>query len=91
MNSTEVQYPRRKLDDKYLCFYAYHMCLVLFLPVQSLLMRFRRFVTRFADFVSNISSSDTKAFLCFIAFSGSPTAIHHPLHELRYYTAGISF
>ena len=25
MNSTEVQNPRRKLDDKY---YAYHMCLV---------------------------------------------------------------
>ena len=35
------------------------MCLVLFLPVQSLLTCFRSFLTRFADFVS---TSDTKAF-----------------------------
>jgi len=53
MNSTEVQNRRRTLDDKCLCFsYAYHMCLVLFLSVQSLLMCFRSFHTRFADFVS---------------------------------------
>jgi len=31
--------------------YAYHMCLVLFLPVQSLLTCFRSFLTRFANFV----------------------------------------
>ena len=30
--------------------YAYHMCSVLFLPVQSLLMCFRSSLTRFADF-----------------------------------------
>ena len=71
--------------------YVYHMCLVLFLPVQSLLTCFRSFLTRFADFVSNNSSSDTKAFLRFITFSGSPTAVYRPLHALRYYTVGIPF
>ena len=55
------------------------MCSVLFLPVQSLLTCFRR--SRFADFVSlsfvtNNSSSDSMAFLRFIAFSCSPTAVH---------------
>ena len=39
MNSTEVQNPRCKLDDN-------HMCLVLFLPVQSLLTCFRSFPLR---------------------------------------------
>ena len=71
--------------------YAYHMCLVRFLPVQSLLMCFRSFLSRFADFVSNNSSSDTKAFLRFIVFSGSPTAVYRPLPALRYYTVGIPF
>ena len=32
--------------------YAYHMCLILFLPVQSLLMCFRSFLTHFADFLT---------------------------------------
>ena len=67
------------------------MCLVLFLPVQSLLMCFRSSLTRFADFVSNNSSSDSKAFLCFIAFSSSLTTVHHLLHALRYYIVGIPF
>ena len=67
------------------------MCLVLFLPLQILLTCFRSFLTRFADFVSNNSSSDTNAFLRFIAYSGFPTAVHRPLHELRYYTVGIPF
>ena len=40
---------------------------------------------------TNNSSSDCKAFLHFIAFSGSPTAVHRPLHALRYYTVGIPF
>ena len=62
--------------------YAYHMCLVLFLPLQSLLTCFRSFLTRLADFVPNNSSSDIKAFLRFIVFSGSPTAVYHPLHAL---------
>jgi len=83
MNNTEVQNPRHKLM---ISVYAYHMCLVLFLPVQSLLTCFRSFLTCFADFVSNNFSLDTKAFLRFIAFSGSPTAVHRPLHALRYYT-----
>ena len=61
MNSTEVQNPRRKLD----------------VPVQSLITCFISSLTRFADFVSLFrhynTSSDSKAFLRFIAFSGSPT------------------
>ena len=59
--------------------HACHMCSVLFLPVQSLLTCFRSSLTRFVDFVSLFltnSSSDSKAFLRFIAFSGSPTAVH---------------
>ena len=59
--------------------HACQMCLVLFLLVQSLLTCFRSPLTRFADFVSlfpHYPSSDSKAFLRFIAFSGSPTAVH---------------
>ena len=60
--------------------HACQMCLVLFLPVQSLLTCFRSSLTRFADlslsFPTNNPSSDNKAFLRFIAFSGSPTAVH---------------
>ena len=41
------------------------------------------------DFVSNNSSSDSKTFLHFIVFSGSPTAAHRPLHVLRYCSVGI--
>ena len=52
------------------------MCLVLFLPVQSLLTCFRSSLTYFTDFVSNNCSSDSKALLNFIAFSSSPTAVH---------------
>ena len=35
----------------------------------------------------NYSSADSKAFLCFIAFSGSPTAVHRPLHALQLYSS----
>jgi len=93
MNSTEVQNPRHKLDDECLCFMFIRMCLVLFLPVQSLLTCFRSFLTCFEEFVSSYcnSSSDTKAFLHFIVFSGSPAAVHHPLHARWYYTVGIPF
>ena len=52
------------------------MCLVLFLPVQSLLTCFRSSLTYFTDLVSNNCSSDSKALLNFIAFSSSPTALH---------------
>ena len=91
MNSTEVQNSRRKLDNTSV--YAHHMCLVLFLPVQSLLTCFRSSLTHFVDFVSNNSSSDSKlkAFLRFLVFSGSPTAVNRPLHALLYYTVGIPF
>ena len=92
--------------------HACQMCLVLFSPVQSLLTCFRSSLTRFADFVSlsfptNNPSSDSKAFLRFIAFLGSPTAVHCAFlssmrrhghsHKLissrapRYYTVHIPF
>ena len=61
------------------------ICLVLFLPVQSLLTCFRSFLTHFADFSLTTLPQTFKAFLHFIAFSGSPTAVHRPLHALRYY------
>ena len=41
--------------------------------------------------LTNISSSDSKVFLRFIVFSGSPTAVHHSLQALQYYTVGIPF
>ena len=90
--------------------HACYMCSVQFLPVQSLLTCFRSSLTRFVDFVSLFltnSSSDSKPLLRFIAFSGSPTAVHraflssmrrhthsHKLTSscaLRYYTVGIPF
>ena len=82
MNSTEVQNPRRKLDDNCLCL-SY-----VFDSAKSAHV-FQKL--RFPDFESNNSSSDTKPFLHFIAVSGSPTAVYHPLHALRYYTVGIPF
>ena len=54
--------------------------------MQSLLMCFRRFLTRFADFVSNNSSSDTKVFLRFIVFSGSSTVVSYIVHCMHYGT-----
>ena len=52
MNSAEVQNLQRKLDDKYLCLFC--LCKVCSCVSEA---------TRFADFVSNSSSSDTKAFI----------------------------
>ena len=77
MNSTEVQTPRRKLDDKCLCL-PYVFRSVLACAIKSAHV-FQESLTHFADFVSfltNNSSSDSKAFLRFIAFSGSPAAVH---------------
>ena len=58
--------------------------LLLFLPVKSLITRFRS-LTHFAHFVSLFhhynSSSDSKAFLRFTAFTGSvPVVTNGPLH-----------
>ena len=57
MNSTEVQNHRRKLYDKYLCLSCVRFCSCL--HVQSLLTCFRSSLTRFVDFVSNNSSSES--------------------------------
>ena len=62
--------------------HACQMCLVLFLYLckvcsrvssEALLLVLR---TLSLSFPTNNPSSDSKAFLCFIAFSGSPTAVH---------------
>ena len=97
MNSTEVQNPWRKLDVfssvLALCKVCSHVSEALILALQTLSL----------SFVTNNSSSDSKVFLRFIAFSGSPTAVHHVMqihghsykltasHALRYCTVGIPF
>ena len=68
MNSTEVQNPQRKLDM--FCSCLCKTCYVF----QKLSLALR---TLSLSFVTNNSSLDSKAFLCFIAFSGSPTVVHH--------------
>ena len=91
------------------CFRSSQMCLVLFLPVQTLLTCFRRLAlqTLSLSFLTYNSSSDSKAFLGFIVFSGSPSAVHwlsfssmqrhghsHKLtssRALQHYTVGIPF
>ena len=75
MNSTEVQNPQRKLHDKCLCLsYVFGSVLACAHVSEALLLALRTLS------LTNNSSSGSKAFLCFIAFSGSPTAVHHPLH-----------
>ena len=75
-NSTEVQNPQRKLDDKYLCLsYVFGSVLACICKVCS---RVSEALLLALLIVSNNSSSDSKAFLRFIAFSGSPTAVHRP-------------
>ena len=69
MNSTEVQNPRRKLDvfgSVLACAKSDHVS-------EALLLALR---TSSLSFVTNNSSSDSKAFLRFIAFSGSQTPVH---------------
>ena len=71
MNSTEVQNPRCKLDvfgSVLACAKSAHA----FQELSSVLT----LRTLSLSFVTNNSSSDSKAFLCCIAFSGSPTAVH---------------
>ena len=76
MNSTEVQNPQPKLDDKCLCLsYVFGSVLACMCKVCS---RVSEALLLALLIVSNNSSSDSKAFLRFIAFSGSPTAVHCP-------------
>ena len=89
MNSTEVQNPQPKLDDKCLCLsYVFGSVLACMCKVCS---RVSEALLLALLIVSNNSSSDSKAFLRFIAFSSSLTTVHHLLHALRYYTVGIPF
>ena len=76
------------------------LCKVCSRVSEALLLTFQ---TLSLSFVTNNSSSDSKAFLRFIAFSGSPTAVHHAMqrhghsyklissHALQYCTVGIPF
>ena len=65
MNSTEVQNPRHKLDVL-ACAKPAHVFQKLSYSLCGLCL----------SFATNNSSSDSKAFLCFNAFSGSPTVVH---------------
>ena len=91
MNSNERQNPWRKLYDKCLCLsYVFGsvlacMCKVCSHFSETLLLALLTLS------LTNNSSPDSKAFLRFIAFSGSPTAVHRLLHALQYYTVAIPF
>ena len=87
MNSTEVQNPRRKLDDKCLCLSCVFGSVLACAKSAHVFQKLSCSLCGLCLWL--ITSSDSKAFLCFIAFSGSPTATHRPLHALRYYTVGI--
>ena len=78
MNSTEVQNPRRKLDDKCLCLpYVFGSVLACAIKSAHVFQELSYSLRRLClSFLTNNSSSDSKAFLRFIAFSGSPTAVH---------------
>ena len=88
MNSTEVQNPRHKLDDKCSCL-SYVFSSILACAKSAHV--FQKPSYSLCGLLSNNSSSDTKAFLRFIAFSVSQTAVHRPLHALQYYTVSIPF
>ena len=91
MNSNERQNPWRKLYDKCLCLsYVFGSVLACMCKVCSHFSETLS-LTLLTLSLTNNSSSDSKAFLPFIAFSGSPTAVHRPLHALQYYTVGIPF
>ena len=91
INSTEVQSPWRKLHDKCLCLsYVFSFVLACMCKVCSRVSETLSLALLTLSLTNN-SSPDSKAFLWFIAFSGSPTAVHHLLHALQYYTVGIPF
>ena len=71
MNSTEVQNPRCKVD----VFSSVLACAKSDLVFQKLLLALRTLSLSFVTIFYN-SPSDSKAFRRFIAFSGSPTAVH---------------
>ena len=63
------------------CFRRSHACQIVFGSVLACAKSAHAFLKlsyslRRLSFLNN-SSSESKAFLCFIAFSGSPTAVHH--------------
>ena len=72
MNSTKVQNPRCKLDVFGFCFICAKPAHV-FQKLSYLLCRLC------LSFVTNNSSSDSKASLHYNAFSGSPTVVNHAL------------
>ena len=84
----KVQNPWHKLDDKCLCL-SYVFSSILACAKSSYV--FQKLSYSLCGLLSNNSSSGTKTFLRFIAFSGSQTAVHRPLHALQYYTVSIPF
>ena len=71
-----MQNPRHKLDDKCLCL-SYVFRSVLACAKSAHVFQKRYSLCRSLSLTNN-SSSDSKAFLRFIAFSGSPTAVATP-------------
>ena len=79
MNSTEVQNPRCKLNDKCLCLScAFGSVLVCAKSAHV----FQKLSYLLCGLCTSSSSSDTKAFLHFIVFSDSPTA--YTVHCMHY-------
>ena len=73
-----MQNPRRKLDDKCLCLpYVFGSVLACAIKSANVFQELSYSLRGLClSFPTNNSSSDSKAFLRFIAFSGSLTAVH---------------
>ena len=69
---------------RFYAYHMYHMCSILFLPVQSLLMCFRSSLA-----LRTLSLITLPQTVCFIAFSSSPTAVPCLLLAVQYYTVAI--
>ena len=88
MNSTELQNPRRKLDDK--CLSLSYVCVRFCSCLCKVCPRVSEAVLLTLQTLSLLTLPQSVR-LSFIAFSGSPTSVHCPLHALWYYTVGIHF
>ena len=86
INSTEVQNPQCKLDDKCLC--LSYVFLVLFLPVRSLLMCFR-LTSRTLSLIT--LPQTLRLFYISLRSQAPQQQCSLIVHALWYYTVGIPF
>ena len=77
-----MQNPRRKLDDKCLCLPCVFSSVVACAIKSVHVLQELSYSGDIFSLLTNNSSSDSKAFLRFIAFSGSPTPVHHAFHRM---------